>query len=37
MHFLFDYGDSWRFQVEVIGQGEKGAKDTLSESAQSGG
>jgi hypothetical protein len=23
MHFLFDYGDSWRFQVEVIGQGGK--------------
>ncbi len=23
MQFLFDYGDDWRFQVEVIGQGEK--------------
>ena len=23
MQFLFDYGDEWRFQVEVIGQGEK--------------
>jgi len=22
MQFLFDYGDNWRFQVEVIGQGE---------------
>ena len=23
MQFLFDYGDDWRFQVEVIGLGEK--------------
>jgi hypothetical protein len=23
MQFLFDYGDEWRFQVEVIGLGEK--------------
>ena len=23
MQFLFDYGDDWRFQVELIGQGEK--------------
>ena len=23
MQFLFDYGDDWRFQAEVIGQGEK--------------
>lgn len=23
MQFLFDYGDEWRFQVEVIGFGEK--------------
>ena len=23
MQFLFDYGDDWRFQVEVIGMGEK--------------
>ena len=23
MQFLFDYGDEWRFQVELIGQGEK--------------
>ena len=23
MQFLFDYGDDWRFQVEVIGPGEK--------------
>lgn len=23
MQFLFDYGDNWRFQVEVIGLGEK--------------
>ena len=23
MQFLFDYGDSWQFQVEVIGLGEK--------------
>jgi hypothetical protein len=26
MQFLFDYGDDWRFQVEVIGMGEKAAK-----------
>jgi len=26
MQFLFDYGDDWRFQVEVIGLGEKAAK-----------
>src|SRR5215212_590316 len=23
MQFLFDYGDDWRFQVELIGHGEK--------------
>ena len=23
MRFLFDYGDDWRFRVEVIGLGEK--------------
>jgi Plasmid pRiA4b ORF-3-like protein len=23
MQFLFDYGDDWRFRVEVIGLGEK--------------
>jgi hypothetical protein len=23
MQFLFDYGDDWRFRVELIGQGEK--------------
>ena len=23
MQFLFDYGDNWRFQVEVIGLGER--------------
>ena len=23
MQFLFDYGDDWRFQVELIGQGER--------------
>jgi hypothetical protein len=23
MLFLFDYGDEWRFKVEVIGLGEK--------------
>jgi hypothetical protein len=23
MQFLFDYGDNWRFQVEVVGLGEK--------------
>ena len=26
MQFLFDYGDEWRFQVEVIGFGEKVSK-----------
>jgi hypothetical protein len=26
MQFLFDYGDDWRFQVEVIGLGEKAPK-----------
>ena len=26
LQFLFDYGDDWRFQVEVIGTGEKTAK-----------
>jgi hypothetical protein len=26
MQFLFDYGDDWRFQVEVIGMGERAAK-----------
>ena len=26
MQFLFDYGDNWRFQVEVIGLGEKAPK-----------
>src|SRR5688572_26163970 len=26
MMFLFDYGDNWRFTVEVIGRGEKVAK-----------
>jgi hypothetical protein len=26
MQFLFDYGDDWRFQVEVIGMGEKAPK-----------
>ena len=26
MQFLFDYGDNWRFQVEVIGLGEKVAR-----------
>ena len=26
MQFLFDYGDEWRFQVEVIGLGEKAPK-----------
>ena len=23
MLFLFDYGDEWRFKVEVVGMGEK--------------
>ncbi|MBV8093062.1 MAG: hypothetical protein JO110_07485 [Acetobacteraceae bacterium] len=23
MQFMFDYGDDWRFEVEVIGRGEK--------------
>jgi hypothetical protein len=26
MQFLFDYGDNWRFRVEVIGLGEKAPK-----------
>jgi hypothetical protein len=26
MQFLFDYGDDWRFRVEVIGLGEKAPK-----------
>ena len=26
MLFLFDYGDDWRFTVEVIGLGQKQAK-----------
>ncbi len=26
MQFLFDYGDDWRFRVEVIGLGEKTPK-----------
>jgi hypothetical protein len=26
LQFLFDYGDDWRFQVEMIGMGEKAAK-----------
>lgn len=26
LQFLFDYGDDWRFQVEVIGLGERVAK-----------
>ena len=26
MLFLFDYGDDWRFTVEVIGFGQKAAK-----------
>ena len=26
MLFMFDYGDDWRFGVEVIGRGHKGAK-----------
>jgi hypothetical protein len=26
MLFMFDYGDDWRFVVEVIGRGEKAAK-----------
>ena len=28
MQFLFDYGDDWRFQVELIGQGEKTCQPT---------
>jgi pRiA4b ORF-3-like protein len=26
LQFLFDYGDDWRFQVEMIGMGEKAPK-----------
>jgi hypothetical protein len=35
MQFLFDYGDDWRFQVEVIGMGE-GRQDPLSQGAGRG-
>ncbi len=36
MLFLFDYGDEWRFRVEVIGLGE-GSENTLPEDPEGSG